>query len=91
MVHLLVFSMSNSGAVSVGDSQPDGEGDLPKTNDQQTTSDEHIDPYCELCVERRKEELQPLVCARNATLSLSATGECPLMMAWNAKPQNTSR
>ena len=52
--YLSLFRMSNSGALSVGDIKSGEIGDQSNTNDPTTTSDEHIDPYCELCVEEKR-------------------------------------
>ena len=51
------FKMSNISAMSAGNIQYDGTGNMSSTYDQDTTSDEHIDPYCELCVEEKKRRI----------------------------------
>ena len=57
IICVLFFRMSTISAMSVGNTQYGGTGNPSSSYNQDITSDEHIDPYCELCVEEKKRRI----------------------------------
>ena len=57
IIRVSLFRVLKSGAMSVENIQSDGTGNLSSSYNPNTTSDEHIDPYCEICVAEKKRRI----------------------------------
>ena len=75
---LSVFRMSSAEAAQMEDSVKD----QSSLHYETTTSDEHIDPYCEICVEDKKRRIVAVgLCEECNTFRVSPMPRIPFQMA----------